>query len=83
GLGLVGLGLVWLNRYGLIEKLMTVLIGVMFLTVLFSAALTAPNVGDILAGLVPRIPSGDPDVMFYVLGLAGGVGGTITLGAYA
>ena len=39
--------------------------------------------GDILAGLVPRIPSGDPDVMFYVLGLAGGVGGTITLGAYA
>ena len=83
GLGLVGLGLVWLNRYGLIEKLMAVLIGVMFLTVLLSAALTAPNVGDILAGLVPRIPSGDPDVMFYVLGLAGGVGGTITLGAYA
>ena len=54
----------------------------MFVTVLISAALTVPNLGAILTGLVPRIPSGDPDVMFYVLGLAGGVGGTITLGAY-
>lgn len=80
--GLIGLALVWLNKYGLIEKLMTALIGVMFVTVLISAALTAPNVGEILSGLVPRIPSGDPQVMFYVLGLAGGVGGTITLGAY-
>ena len=80
--GLIGLGLVWLDRYRLIEWLMTVLIGVMFVTVLLSAALTAPNLGAILAGLVPQLPSGDPDVMFYVLGLAGGVGGTITLAAY-
>ncbi|TFI00015.1 Nramp family divalent metal transporter [Micrococcus lylae] len=80
--GVIGLCLVWLNRYRLIETLMTVLIGVMFVTVLLSAALTVPNVGAILAGLVPRIPSGDPEVMFYVLGLAGGVGGTITLAAY-
>ncbi|XNZ00204.1 Nramp family divalent metal transporter [Micrococcus luteus] len=80
--GLIGLGLVWLNKYRLIETLMTVLIGVMFVTVMVSAALTAPNVGEILAGLIPRIPSGDPEVMFYVLGLAGGVGGTITLSAY-
>ena len=80
--GLIGMTLVWLNKYRLIETLMTVLIAVMFVTVLLSAALTVPNVGAILAGLVPRIPSGDPDVMFYVLGLAGGVGGTITLAAY-
>ena len=80
--GVAGLALVWLDRYGLIEKLMMVLIGVMFVTVLLSATLTLPNLGEILGGLVPRIPSGDPDVMFYVLGLAGGVGGTITLGAY-
>ncbi|MDY6056021.1 Nramp family divalent metal transporter [Micrococcus sp.] len=80
--GLVGLGLVWLNKYRLIETLMTILIGVMFVTVLLSAALTVPNVGAILEGLIPRIPSGDPNVMFYVLGLAGGVGGTITLAAY-
>lgn len=80
--GLAGLGLVWLNKYRLIEWIMTILIGVMFVTVVLSAALTAPNLGEILTGLVPRIPGGDPQVMFYVLGLAGGVGGTITLGAY-
>ena len=79
--GLIGLGLVWLNKYNLIEKLMTVLIGIMFITVLISAFLTAPNLGEILNGLIPRIPSED-GAMFYVLGLAGGVGGTITLAAY-
>ncbi|VXB94314.1 Nramp family divalent metal transporter [Citricoccus sp. K5] len=79
--GLIGMGLVWLNKYNLIEKLMTVLIGIMFITVLWSAFLTAPNIGDILTGLIPRIPEED-GAMFYVLGLAGGVGGTITLAAY-
>ncbi|MFC7401453.1 Nramp family divalent metal transporter [Citricoccus sp. GCM10030269] len=79
--GLIGLGLVWLNRYGLIEKLMMVLIGIMFVAVLISAFLTAPNLGEILTGLIPRIPA-EGGSMFYVLGLAGGVGGTITLAAY-
>ena len=79
--GLIGLGLVWLNKYHLIEKLMTVLIGVMFVTVLLSAALTLPNLGDLVTGFIPRIPNED-GAMFYVLALAGGVGGTITLGAY-
>lgn len=79
--GLLGLGLVWINKYGLIEKLMTVLIGIMFVAVLTSAVLVGPNMGDLLAGLVPRIPS-EEGSMFYVLGLAGGVGGTITLAAY-
>jgi Mn2+/Fe2+ NRAMP family transporter len=79
--GLIGLGLVWINKYGLIEKLMTVLIGIMFFAVLVSAALTAPNLGEILTGLIPRIPA-EEGAMFYVLGLAGGVGGTITLAAY-
>ncbi|GAA1657107.1 Nramp family divalent metal transporter [Citricoccus zhacaiensis] len=79
--GLLGMGLVWLNRYNLIEKLMMVLIGIMFVAVLISAFLTAPNLGEILTGLIPRIPAED-GAMFYVLGLAGGVGGTITLAAY-
>jgi Mn2+/Fe2+ NRAMP family transporter len=79
--GLIGMGLVWMNRYNLIEKLMMVLIGIMFVAVLISAFLTAPNLGEILTGLIPRIPAED-GAMFYVLGLAGGVGGTITLAAY-
>lgn len=80
--GLAGMGLVWLNRYNLVEKLMTILIGVMFLTVVVSAIYVMPNVPAMLAGLIPRLPSTDPQAMFYVLGLAGGVGGTITLAAY-
>lgn len=79
--GLIGLALVWLDKYRLIETLMMVLIGIMFLTVLLSAVLTLPNLGEILTGLVPRLP-GEDGAMFYVLALAGGVGGTITLAAY-
>lgn len=79
--GLLGLLLVWLDRYHLIEKLMMVLIGIMFVTVLFSAILTLPNLGEISAGLIPRLPT-EEGGMFYVLAVAGGVGGTITLAAY-
>ena len=79
--GLIGLALVWLDHYRLIETLMMILIGIMFFTVLLSAVLTLPNLGDILAGLIPRLPS-EEGGMFYVLAMAGGVGGTITLAAY-
>lgn len=79
--GLIGLALVWLDHYQLIETLMMILIGIMFFTVLLSAVLTLPNLGDILAGLIPRLPS-EEGGMFYVLAMAGGVGGTITLAAY-
>lgn len=69
--GLLGLVLVWLDRYQLIEKLMMILIGIMFVTVVLSAALALPNLPEILAGLIPRLPS-EEDGMFYVLALAGG-----------
>ncbi|MFP3715063.1 Nramp family divalent metal transporter [Puerhibacterium sp. TATVAM-FAB25] len=77
--GLVGAALVWFGRYGFFEKLMAVLVGVMFVTVVGSAVATLPNLGEVLGGLVPRIPDG---AAVYTLGLAGGVGGTITLAAY-
>jgi Mn2+/Fe2+ NRAMP family transporter len=77
--GLIGAGAVWLGRYKAFEYVMAVLVGVMFVTVVGSAVLTVPNLGEIVRGLVPRIPEGS---VFYTLGLAGGVGGTITLAAY-
>jgi Mn2+/Fe2+ NRAMP family transporter len=77
--GLLGCALVWFGRYAILEKLMTVLVGVMFVTVVGTAILVAPNLGDILGGLVPRLPDGS---LVYVLGLVGGVGGTITMAAY-
>jgi Mn2+/Fe2+ NRAMP family transporter len=51
----------------------------MFVAVVGSAAMTLPHLGAIANGLIPRLPAGS---LFYVLGLAGGVGGTITLAAY-
>ncbi|MFA5630493.1 MAG: Nramp family divalent metal transporter [Porticoccaceae bacterium] len=77
--GCLGLALVWIGNYAMFEKLVALLVGIMFLAVVGSAVVAAPNLGDILHGLVPRMPPGS---LFYVLGLAGGVGGTITLAAY-
>ena len=77
--GLVGLGLVWFGGYGLFEKVMTALVGVMFVTVVGLALIVAPDVPRLLAGLWPTLPAGSG---FYTLGLIGGVGGTITMAAY-
>lgn len=77
--GLLGLVLVWFGSYALFEKLIAALVGVMFLAVVGSAVVAAPNLGELASGMVPRMPPGS---LFYVLGLAGGVGGTITLAAY-
>lgn len=77
--GVAGLVLVWFGRYKPFENVMAVLIGVMFVTVVGSAVLTTPNLREVAAGLVPIIPDG---AVLNTLGLAGGVGGTITLAAY-
>jgi Mn2+/Fe2+ NRAMP family transporter len=77
--GLVGLGLVWTGRYGLFEKVLSVMVLLMFVSMVGAALLTLPNLPDLLAGLVPVVPDGG---VLYVLSLAGGVGGTITLAAY-
>ncbi|HWM36816.1 MAG TPA: Nramp family divalent metal transporter [Streptomyces sp.] len=77
--GLVGLVFVWFNRYAVFEKVMTALIGVMFVVVVYVAILVTPDIGASFAGLVPVLPDGS---IFYTLGLIGGVGGTITMAAY-
>ena len=79
GSGLVGLGLVWLGGYGLFEKVMTGLVGVMFVTVVGLAFIVAPDLPAMATGLWPTLPQGS---VFYTLGLIGGVGGTITMAAY-
>ncbi|MFV2119544.1 Nramp family divalent metal transporter [Streptomyces sp. Act-28] len=77
--GVGGLLFVWFNRYAVFEKVMTVLVGVMFLVTVYLAVRVAPNLGGLLTGLVPILPDGS---LLYTLGLVGGVGGTITLAAY-
>jgi Mn2+/Fe2+ NRAMP family transporter len=77
--GLIGLVFVWFNRYAVFEKVMTVLIGIMFVVVVYVAIRVSPDIGASFAGLVPVLPDGS---IFYTLGLIGGVGGTITMAAY-
>ncbi len=77
--GLIGMALVWLGRYGLFEKVCALFVGLMFVAMVMAAALTVPNLLDLMTGLVPLVPEGG---MFTTLAVAGGVGGTITLAAY-
>ncbi|MFG3407281.1 Nramp family divalent metal transporter [Streptomyces sp. NPDC048142] len=77
--GLTGLAFVWFNRYAVFEKVMTVLVGIMFVVVVYVAARVVPDAGASFAGLVPVLPDGS---LLYTLGLIGGVGGTITMAAY-
>ncbi|KUN34353.1 iron transporter [Streptomyces longwoodensis] len=79
--GLVGLVFVWFNRYAVFEKVMTVLVGVMFVVTVYLAVRVTPNLPDALAGLLPVLPD-EKDSVLNTLGLIGGVGGTITLAAY-
>ncbi|MFJ4769305.1 Nramp family divalent metal transporter [Streptomyces uncialis] len=79
--GLVGLVFVWFNRYAVFEKVMTLLVGVMFVVTVYLAVRVTPNLGDAVAGLLPVLPD-EKDSVLNTLGLIGGVGGTITLAAY-
>lgn len=71
--------LTWFGRYGFIEKLMSIMVAVMFFTVVGIATLSLRHLPEIIGGLVPTVPDGS---FVYVLSLAGGVGGTVTLAAY-
>ncbi len=77
--GLCGLALVWFQRYDVFEKFMTVLVMLKFVAVVSTAVLVGPNIPELTRGLVPTLPEGSA---VYVLGLIGGVGGTITMAAY-
>ncbi|MER5441743.1 Nramp family divalent metal transporter [Streptomyces sp. NPDC002790] len=79
--GVVGLVFVWLNKYSVFEKVMTVLVGVMFVVTVYLAIRVTPNLGAAFAGLLPVLPD-EKDSILNTLGLIGGVGGTITLAAY-
>ena len=77
---LAGLGLVWFGGYKLFEKMMAASVAIMFTCVLLTAVLIGPDWGAVLRGaLVPTIPPGSTT---WLLGVLGGVGGTVTLLAY-
>lgn len=75
-----GLALVWIGGFRLFERMMAVCIGLMFLSVVSTAIALGAPAGELLRGIaVPTIPRGG---LGRVLGVLGGVGGTLTLMSY-
>jgi Mn2+/Fe2+ NRAMP family transporter len=77
---LAAFALIWTGKYLLFERLMLVFIGIMFITVVGTAVILLPDIGNIIQGIV--IPRMDAGSLLLVMGLIGGVGGTITMASY-
>ena len=77
----VALALVAIGQYALFERLMKGFIALMFTTVVACAVLVQPDLGAVAQGLfVPSIPLGSGP---FLLGVMGGVGGSVTLLSYS
>lgn len=72
--------IVWFGGYRHIERIMKVLIALMFIVVLVCAALLLPDAGELFKGIfLPSLPDGS---IIFVLGVIGGVGGSVTVMSY-
>jgi len=79
----LGLVLALKGGYALFEKVMSVCIGIMFVTVVISAAFVWPGTGEIVRGLlVPSIPDLDGAGLTWTVAMIGGIGGTFTILCY-
>src|SRR5262245_19064793 len=77
---LAGLALVWLGGFVVFERIMEVFIALKFVAVLITAVVLVQDWRAVMQGLiVPRIPLG---TLPWMLGVLGGVGGTVTLLSY-
>jgi Mn2+/Fe2+ NRAMP family transporter len=80
---IAGLLLVWRGGFALFEKLMSVAVGVMFVTVIWTAWALGFDTQEVLHGLfVPSLPLAGGEALDWTVGLIGGVGGTLTLLCY-
>jgi Mn2+/Fe2+ NRAMP family transporter len=75
----IGFVFVILGGFEGFEKIMKVLIGVMFFSMIACAALTLHDPASVLKGFIPAIPAGGGTSVLSVLG---GIGGSITLLSY-
>lgn len=81
--GIAGIALVRLGGFRLFERVMSVTIAFMFVTVVYTAARLSPDLGELARGLVvPSIPHFDDGGLQWTIALMGGVGGTVTILCY-
>jgi Mn2+/Fe2+ NRAMP family transporter len=72
--------IVYFGGYRRIELIMKLLIAIMFIVVIVCAAMLLPAAGKMLSGLfIPSLPEGS---IVFVLGVIGGVGGSVTIMSY-
>ncbi len=93
GGSLLALALAWLGGFKLFERVMGVCVGVMFIIVVVSAAMLAPDLGEMLRGLfIPTIHKATESAehaesfgtgLIWTIALMGGVGGTLTIICYS
>lgn len=80
---LIGLGMVWIGGFQLFEKVMSMCIGIMFVTVVVTALLLWPGTTQIISGLfIPAIPDAQGEGITWTVALIGGIGGTLTMLCY-
>ncbi len=93
GGSLLALALAWFGGFRLFERVMSVCVAAMFVVVVVSASMLAPNIGEMLGGLlIPKIPEASEMVgqdasfrtgLIWTIALMGGVGGTLTIICYS
>jgi len=72
--------IVWFGAYRQIELIMKLLIALMFIVVIVCAAVLLPEAGELLSGIfIPSLPEGS---IVFVLGVIGGVGGSVPIMSY-
>ena len=76
---LIGLAMIWRGSFASFERIMSALVGLMFVTVVVTAVASGPDWGAVARGFIPSMPSTGSN---WVLAVLGGVGGTVTLLAY-
>ena len=80
---IVGVTLVYIGGYRLFEKIMTVCILLMFVTVVYTAIALWPGTEAVFQGtFMPTIPDFDGEGLTWTIALIGGVGGTVTVLSY-
>lgn len=79
--GILALILVWHGGYFLLEHVMKIFIGLMFVCILFCAVMVMPSLSEIFSGIfLPKLPDGS---LVFVFGVIGGVGGSVTVMSYS
>ncbi len=77
---LAGFALVWTGRFKVFEHVMAVCVVLMVLAVLLNVILVTPDWGKVAGGIFrPSVPRGGEA---WLLGVLGGVGGTVTIMSY-